>query len=258
MPTARRLASIALVYLAIGAAITIAISWSVAAWCSMRETRRDTNWKHFTLPSVLACSETYGGFGWTRRGWEPVQMMGRPPSHLMQWTDVSPSPVSFSAAFANKVAPPEPWPPWGTLESQWRSASMTTWVGCEHATGWPFRALWYQLDFSKGGVVSAAGGIPLHEPIGLNNAPFGAVRALPYRPVWLGLALDSVIWGLAAWALLGRVWMTQQALRLRRNHCPRCNYDLSASPTTCPECGWNRPAPTAITPQSAQLADPPS
>ncbi len=121
---------------------------------------------------------------------------------------------------------------------------MTKWSGCEHATGWPFRALWYELDSPKGGVVGVAGGIPLQEPMGINNAPLGSIRALPYRPVWFGLALDSVIWGSVVWALLARVWLTRQTLRTRRGLCPKCAYDLRGDfPSGCPECGWNRPLP---------------
>lgn len=67
----------------------------------------------------------------------------------------------------------------------------------------------------------------------------------PFRPRWLGVALNSVSYGVIVWALwvaLGWLWRT---LRLRRSRlkqcCPQCRYDLCGKfANGCPECGWNR------------------
>lgn len=74
----------------------------------------------------------------------------------------------------------------------------------------------------------------------LRNGPRPPMGArIHFLPLAANLALLSV--GLYVVVVtrsrIGRV------LRLRRNHCPHCNYNLAASPTICPECGWNRPAP---------------
>jgi hypothetical protein len=65
-------------------------------------------------------------------------------------------------------------------------------------------------------------------------------RALP-RPVghllWVGIKPLLVIAPIAA------VWSLVHAIRSWRQfrkpgHCPKCGYDLRATPDRCPECGW--------------------
>ena len=56
----------------------------------------------------------------------------------------------------------------------------------------------------------------------------GRVIAAPY---WLPALLLSVL--PAAWGLKA----IRARVRSRRGHCPRCGYDLRASPGRCPECG---------------------
>jgi hypothetical protein len=81
-------------------------------------------------------------------------------------------------------------------------------------------------------------------------------RVLCYRPLWLGLAADTVFWGalwLGALAIPGAV---SRRRRRARGLCPACGYDLRGDfAPGCPECAWNRtPAPHPHEPQSPARA----
>jgi hypothetical protein len=82
-----------------------------------------------------------------------------------------------------------------------------------------------------------AGGIVLNP-----QSPLGW-RALPYRPVWIGFALDTIVYAAALWCLFlllpGR-WRRRR--RAKRGWCIACGYDLRGHDhAACPECG--APAP---------------
>ena len=51
-------------------------------------------------------------------------------------------------------------------------------------------------------------------------------------------------WSLALLsAILPSTWLIgtiRSRRRHRAGHCPRCSYDLRATPERCPECGWRR------------------
>lgn len=107
------------------------------------------------------------------------------------------------------------------------------------ATGWPRLAVW--CGYCARGpsfVVTVHGGIALAEATGPQFLlPQG--RALPCRPIWSGLIIDSAVyaclWG-AVWfvcLLPGRV---RRSRRLRRGLCVGCGYEL-AGLMKCPECG---------------------
>ncbi len=79
---------------------------------------------------------------------------------------------------------------------------------------------------------------------------------VPYKPLWGGLAANSLLFG-AAWATVLRLgWGTATGLRVRRRRrrgfCTQCGYDLRGGfAGGCPECGWNRPCATAQSPSGS-------
>jgi hypothetical protein len=66
----------------------------------------------------------------------------------------------------------------------------------------------------------------------------------PYRSLTLHKRLIVVpYWSPAVlFAILPTIWIWRFVKYERRRnlgHCPKCNYDLRATPDRCPECGWS-------------------
>jgi hypothetical protein len=76
---------------------------------------------------------------------------------------------------------------------------------------------------------------------------FGFVRRIvaydeplaPYLPLPVGFAMDTAFYGAIWWLFMAGPLKLRRHFRLRRNHCPHCNYNLAglASGSKCPECG---------------------
>jgi hypothetical protein len=237
----RRVVLAILFWFVIGALATITISWSIAAWMPLRPT--STRWltesRQYAFQEDLSI-QVYRGTGWTRRAWRLLIPGMRTFSTFGRVVHRKPEIPPIEDA----VSSPVTWPIWGRLESVRVAPRSIPLEGCEHATGWPFPALWYDFDASWKGfsppIIEVRGGVQLNKPATGNTARVELVRAIPLRPVWAGFVLNTLLWGSGMYLLYMLTFRFRGFLRFRRNHCPRCNYDLSASPTTCPECGWNR------------------
>lgn len=62
------------------------------------------------------------------------------------------------------------------------------------------------------------------------------VRALPWLPIWPGLIINSIFWGVFAFVVVSILRWTRRTLRQRGNLCPACAYPIGAS-LVCTECG---------------------
>ncbi|MCA9291295.1 MAG: hypothetical protein KDA25_09205 [Phycisphaerales bacterium] len=121
------------------------------------------------------------------------------------------------------------------------------------ATGWPMRALsasaWQ--DTSADGIVTAhQTGIELSPAFaapGPGPVLYWDFRALPTRPIWRGLIVDTLAFGLL-W-LIGIAWVVRirtipARRRVRSGRCGVCGYDRRGAPT-CSECGADAAAVAA-------------
>jgi hypothetical protein len=148
--------------------------------------------------------------------------------------------------------------PWGTEVRAWpdRGFHESRMLALR---GWPAKCLWHEYDYSSSPrhplfnwpkpapVPTLAGATEF--PINLTAArnwrrPLPFPVGFPLRPLWIGLAINTVTFALI-WAVLlfGVPWAhrTLRGIgRSRRGLCPACAYDLRATPTgnPCPECGY--------------------
>ncbi len=116
------------------------------------------------------------------------------------------------------------------------------------AYGLPFRCLKYDSTFVT---VQKNGGFSIDSinshAIEWNNSAKSFRATFPILPLFPGLLLNTLFYAtLFSTPYLLR--QTRRHLRLRRGHCPRCDYNLLNDFTNpCPECGHNSAVFTAET-----------
>jgi hypothetical protein len=134
------------------------------------------------------------------------------------------------------------------------------------ARGWPMLALWAETDLMgvgvPGGGSSSGSAATTVLGSGFNSSFSGTVAVsngsatgggptpVPYRPIWVGLVADTVVFGLAWFVLWATLVVPRRFVRevgrLRRGGCVRCGYDLGYDFVRgCPECGWRREGESA-------------
>ncbi len=132
---------------------------------------------------------------------------------------------------------------WGILKDVCTGERDNGDYGIEDARGWPRLSFWCAFETQDGSprrpVVAIAGGLPF-SPLnnGISSSDF---RCIPLRPIWRGVALNSLIYAGLWTAPVCIVPMARIGVRRRRGLCPRCAYDLRGDfASGCPECGWGK------------------
>lgn len=206
------------VYVIAGVIISIAVAWGCALW-----EKGPPEWEK-TLHSV---NERSGGFIRTARGTSVVEVVS--PEHLQANIDhpsvtVRRGPQSWSIAQAV-----------GYVE---RATPQGASRGCVFAYGWPFRCVWARFtrdQFRDYVLADGDWAIVVGER---NYWPPKVQKVLAVRPLWLGLAVNALLYGTLIALLSGTFVFLRRRRRSRSGLCATCGYDISgATHANCPECG---------------------
>jgi hypothetical protein len=88
------------------------------------------------------------------------------------------------------------------------------------------------------GLQFISGNTPRPFPAG--TAWFKPYHGVPYQLVRIPWWMLGILFGLlpSIWAVSTGYTALRRTRRRRQNRCPTCGYDLRATPSQCPECGW--------------------
>ncbi len=129
--------------------------------------------------------------------------------------------------------------PWTHGERPWPALDYGDWRVFIEA-GWPMRALSYEFGPRNSFPKTTWNSSPVELHAGLELKRDGPdVFAIPYRPCWAGLVVNTALFAGTWFALSCCAGALRKIVRLRRDQCQACGYDRSGSPTNspCPECG---------------------
>jgi hypothetical protein len=105
------------------------------------------------------------------------------------------------------------------------------WFVCTREAGWPLRCVVDSAMFTHTGPLSREA---VELPAAITH--WIGIDALPWRPLPLGLLVNSVLYGWLIWALASMRRRVRRVGRRRRGLCPTCAYELRGL-EKCPECG---------------------
>jgi len=147
---------------------------------------------------------------------------------------------------------------WGRLDEDCRRLreGYDVAAGMDTAHGWPALTLWYSCEgvdlyldtlimaYGRGLIIH--GGIPLPPSGGGATGPTSVatpatVRALPLRPVWSGMIINTLFYGALGMACTFLAERCRRVHRFQGGRCPVCDYDLCHDFVSgCSECGWRK------------------
>jgi hypothetical protein len=146
------------------------------------------------------------------------------------------------------ASPPQPWLDswlhWGDLGRHVDTLVRRR----QQAFGFPLICLWYERSGGLsmfGSAMRVHGGYEITRALGRTRSGFAAEAALPLRPIWLGIAVNTLLYTTFWLGVLHLLARWRKARGARAGKCPNCRYDLVGlrSDAACPECGHERTPP---------------
>lgn len=199
-------------YILLGAFLNLAVAWGCVA-----PGRAPFEWRPFYNPRP---GDPIAFFAIRKVGVEWVVGCGRPGTLVGRY------PEEVRAYHA------DPW---------WPAEAVTFDEGDSGiAAGWPFLSwsAWRTSWFVEGPnnridhLLAVHWGIPLRPHAGWDELPV----LLPLRPMWRGVALNTLFYGALSAALAEGCMLHRRRRRAARGLCPGCAYPVGSS-GICPECG---------------------
>ena len=208
-----------LLFLLGGAVINVAVAWT-CGWASM-----------YDLDKTL-----YGTS--TRDRIPPVGM----PVHIWRSRGFGVEKLHVMASgssefeFGDHYRPlEEVRPGWVSLENDLRFSALSEGASEADALaqGWPLLALWCECpEYQR-----IEGGLLLSQ-VQVGQSFLVVERVVAFRPIWRGLAVNTVFYAAILWILFATPRAIRRKLRRRRGLCATCGYSLRESVSEkCPECG---------------------
>ena len=225
------------VWLAVGAVVNLGVAWSLAAFLP----QEGWNQRLIFLPTPESSDISrvsvweYATPGAMRRTWEQhdnfVGTRIPPFSLAIRDARMDQDMTTVRQAQLGGIA-------WGNTPAVAKYPDRFSIDGCEHATGWPLLAAWYEIYVEDASwIYRVRGGMRLTGPASFTD--ICTIRGLPCMPIWPGFALNTIFYAALAWG----AWQVPLAIRRRRRRargqCVRCGHALAGLPagSPCPECG---------------------
>jgi hypothetical protein len=133
---------------------------------------------------------------------------------------------------------PDSWLAWGDLDRPQLELVRRR----QSAFGFPAVCLWYERSGGLSMFGSAPrlhGGYEITTERGRKRSGMVAEAAIPLRPIWAGLAMNTAVYASCWIGVLGLLAAWRRARAGRHGRCRSCGYDLGGLPAgaVCPECG---------------------
>jgi hypothetical protein len=219
------------VFLLLGAVVNVAVAWVCAAWAIPRsEHTKFIGLSGNEAPCWLVSEATRFG--------NRILMTGSSGNHIFYQmfetqTDVI-DPEIVSQMLRGRVDVPD-----GCGQQCFRS-----W----HSNGWPCLALECERDGSFDLSIRLSfqsnlyAGVPLAP--GASSDCVMRDRALPFRFIWPGFAINTIFYAAMLWLLWFAPGRIKRFFRMRGHRCPACGYQIAPGGgigPVCSECGAQLP-----------------
>jgi len=167
-----------------------------------------------------------------------------------QSRSLKPGAMQFWWTWEPGAPPPDFFASWHELNTEFQAIDegMSTSLYSEMKFGWP--ALCARSEgavnlstFADDGSYTRkiTGSISVPIIVVGKSSPMVQSVMLPYRPMWIGIGINTLFYAAIFWMLLSIKRAYRHARRMHKGRCPMCSYELEYMFVDgCPECGWRK------------------